>query len=71
MYGPNWGEGSVTFKVAGVLMHWYVYYTVKYGEDLILGFEPLLEFQIFVPERMRKKIKAYRASTSLIESAVY
>ena len=62
---------SIAFKVAGVLMHWYVYYAVEYWENLVLSFETLLEFQVFIPEGMCKKVKAYRASTSLVESVVY
>lgn len=62
---------SIAFKVAGVLMHWYVYYAVKYWENLVLSFETLLKFQVFIPEGMCQKVKTYRASASLIESAIY
>ena len=62
---------SISFKVTGVLMHRYMYNAVKYWKYLVLSFETFFKLQVFVPKRMCEEIKAYGASTSLIEPAVF
>ena len=56
------------FKISCILMHWYVYDAVQDWKDLVMRLETLLEFQVLIPEWMRKKVEANTASASFIKS---
>jgi hypothetical protein len=43
---------AVLFKVARVLMQWYVNDAIENGKDTLRSFETLFIFEIFVPQRV-------------------
>ena len=52
------------FKVARILMHWYLNNPTKYSEDLVLCFCAFFELEVFVPEGMGKEVKSNIGSTA-------
>ena len=63
----KWLKASlpVFFKVASVLMHGNMYDAPKDSKHLVVCFEPLFEFQVFVPERMSKEVKSNTTGAAL------
>lgn len=56
---------AIPFEVTCILMHRDMDNPVKDSKDLVLGLQPLLELQIFVPKRVSEEIKTNTCCASL------
>lgn len=59
---------SVAFKIASILVHGYVRNTGENVEDIFDGLRSFLKFEVFVPERMSKKVEPDTICTTLKQS---
>jgi hypothetical protein len=49
-------------------MHWNVNNPTKNGEDLVMSLNAFFKFNVLIPERMRKEVKADTTGAALKES---
>jgi hypothetical protein len=61
------GELAESLEVSCILVHWDVYDSVEDGKDLVMCIQTIFEFEVFVPERVCKKIQTYTTGAALEE----